>query len=316
MVHSPSGALISNLLLLPKRRDLLTDPINRFHPMEDLQLAAWKVSGDSTTIWEYQTGLQSSSWLDGVRGQTWPISQPGKDGVAGVLNGKLIPFHVESNCSPFLDFLADLFEQGLQHQTINVIHSAISMTHLQVEGISIGQHPLVARLIKGVHNSRPSKPRYTVTWDVDTVLKHLRALGNNNNLSLRALSKKLALLTALMDASSTSELQALDLCFRRFRSERLYFTLASLTKKRKMGAPPKELFFGAFPQDHTLCVGQCLREYEKVNKDICPKNSSEANPLFLFICLSLFPFRFKACSKVKAKIWSAKKLYVCSGLYM
>ena len=35
--------LISNPLLLPKRRDLLTDPFNRFHPMEDLQLAAWNI---------------------------------------------------------------------------------------------------------------------------------------------------------------------------------------------------------------------------------------------------------------------------------
>ena len=58
--------LISDPLLLPKRRDLLTDPFNRFHPMEDLQLAAWKVSGDSTMIWEYQRGLPSSSRLDGV----------------------------------------------------------------------------------------------------------------------------------------------------------------------------------------------------------------------------------------------------------
>ena len=91
--------LISDPLLLPKRKDLLTDPFNRFHPMEDLQLAAWKVSGDSTMIWEYQRGLPSSLWLDGVQAQTRLISQPGKDGVAGVLNGKLIPFHAESNPS-------------------------------------------------------------------------------------------------------------------------------------------------------------------------------------------------------------------------
>ena len=31
----------------------------------------------------------------------------------------------------------------------------------------------------------------------------------------------------------------------------------------------------------TLCVVQCLRQYEKVTKDICPKDRSEANPLFL-----------------------------------
>ena len=90
MVPALLELLIRDPLLLPKRRDLLIDPFNRFHPMEDLQLAAWKVSGDSTMIWEYQTGLQSSSWLDGIQGQTRSTSQPEKDGLAGVLNGKLI----------------------------------------------------------------------------------------------------------------------------------------------------------------------------------------------------------------------------------
>ena len=72
MVPSPSGAFDQrpDPLLLPMRRDLLIDPFNTLHPMEDLQLAAWKVSGDSTMIWEYQTGLQSSSRLDEVQGQT------------------------------------------------------------------------------------------------------------------------------------------------------------------------------------------------------------------------------------------------------
>ena len=130
------------------------------------------------------------------------------------------------------DFLADLFEQGLQHRTINLIRPAISVTHQQVEGISIGQHPLVTRLIKGVHNSRPAKPHYTVTWDVDIALRHLRALGDNDHLSLRALSRKLALFMALTDVSRTSELQALDLRVRRFRPEGVYFTLAALTNGR------------------------------------------------------------------------------------
>ena len=198
-------------------------------------------------VWKYQTGLQSSSWLDGVQGQTRPTSQIRWCGWCA--ERKIDP--LSCGVQPFLNFLADLFEQGLQHRTNNLTHSAISTTHQQVEGISIGQHPLVTRLIKRVHNSRTRKPRYTVTWDVDTVLRHLRALGDNDSLSLRALSKKLALLTALTDASRTSELQALDLHFRRFRPEGVHFTLASLTKKQKT---KRSLFFGAFPQDHTPCA--------------------------------------------------------------
>ncbi len=73
----------------------------------------------------------------------------------------------------FLDFLAELFEQGLQHRTINTIRSAVSMTHKQVEGTPIGQHPLVTRLLKGVYNKRPPMPKYSSTWDVDVVTRHI-----------------------------------------------------------------------------------------------------------------------------------------------
>ena len=75
------------------------------------------------------------------------------------------------------------------------------MTHRHVEGVPIGQHPLVTRLLKGVYNTRPPKPHYTETWDVDRVLNHLSSLGENSQLSLKQLSQKLVVLMALVQAS-------------------------------------------------------------------------------------------------------------------
>ena len=151
-------------------------------------------------------------------------------------------------------FLAELYEEGLQHRTINVIRSAVSMTHDSVEGLPIGQHPMVSRLLKGVYNLRPPKPRYVSTWDVDSVLRHITAMGENDSLKLRDLSRKLALLMAMVEASRSSELQALDLRYRVFSPDAVSFRLRSLTKKRVVGAPPKEVVFGAFPEDSQLCV--------------------------------------------------------------
>jgi len=75
------------------------------------------------------------------------------------------------------------------------------MTHSQVEGVPIGQHPLVSRLMKGVYNCRPPQPRYSSTWDVDTVIEHIQGLGANSELSLKQLSQKLAVLMVLVEAS-------------------------------------------------------------------------------------------------------------------
>ena len=179
----------------------------------------------------------------------------------------------------FLDFLTELFDSGLQHRTINVIRSAVSMTHEHVEGVPIGQHPMVTRLMKGVYNLRPPRPRYTYTWDADMVIQYLERMGDNADLALKNLSQKLVLLMALATASRTSELQALDLRFRVYRPNGVLFRLKGITKTQSTGSPPKERFFGAFPKKR-LCVVECLRAYETMTAG--HRNlQSEAQPLFL-----------------------------------
>ena len=182
---------------------------------------------------------------------------------------------------PFLDFLSDLFREGLKYRMINLIRSAVSMTHVPIESTPIGQHPLVSRLMKGVHNSRPPEPQYSSTWDVSMVLSWIKKLGKNEDLSLKDLSGKLALLMALVSANRTSELQALDLRFRVYTPEGVRFKLASLTKKRKAGAPVRECFYASFTKDTCLCVVQCLKAYEEATKSHRHMRPDIPAPLFL-----------------------------------
>ena len=55
--------------------------------------------------------------------------------------------------------------------------------------------------------------------------------------------------------------------------------MASPTKKRTPGLPPKELFFGAFPYDKRLCVVECLKEYEQRIQKF--RETTQEKPLFL-----------------------------------
>jgi hypothetical protein len=65
--------------------------------------------------------------------------------------------HAAATNAFFLEFLTELFDSGLQHRTINVVCSAVSMTHEKVERVPIGKHPPVTRLMKGVYNLGPPK---------------------------------------------------------------------------------------------------------------------------------------------------------------
>ena len=82
-----------------------------------------------------------------------------------------------------------------------------------VDGTPVGQHPVITRLMKGIYNSRPPQPRYSSSWDVAKVTGHLRGMGPNPELSLKQLILKLVILMALVEASRSSELAALDLRF-------------------------------------------------------------------------------------------------------
>lgn len=172
------------------------------------------------------------------------------------------------------------FEAGKQYRTINTIRSAISMTHAEVDGVRVGQHPLVSRLLKGVFNSRPPAPRYTCTWDVGVVLTYLENSPENRDLTLQALTHKVAMLMALSNADRCSDLAALDLNHRTYQTNGVKFTIPGLTKSRRNG-PPIEAFYPSFQGSPKLCPVRALKEYEEQSQEF--RKHGTAKPLFISV---------------------------------
>lgn len=59
----------------------------------------------------------------------------------------------------------------------------------------------------------PPTPRYKTTWDPHIVLNYLSFLGTGDNLTLKLLSMKLLMLTALVSAQRGQSLHMLDIRF-------------------------------------------------------------------------------------------------------
>ena len=195
---------------------------------------------------------------------------------------------IERNTDPFsaplkdvLEFLYEQFKMGKQYRTINSLRSAITMTHEEVDGARIGQHPLISRFLKGIYNSRPPAPRYSATWDVDVILTYLLNLPGNEDLSFQLLTDKVAMLMALSNADRCSDLAALDLNFRSFLPDGVQFIIPGLTKSRR-GGPPIKAFYPTFIEDPKLCPVKALRCYEERSSEfrVC---SSTHNPLFISV---------------------------------
>ena len=191
--------------------------------------------------------------------------------------------HIDPLSAPLkdiLEFLLDQFQAGKQYRTINSIRSAISMTHQEVDGVRVGQHPLVTRFVRGVFNSRPPAPHYTSTWDVDVVLIFLNREPPNDRLSFQALSHKVAMLMALANADRCSDLAALDLRYRSFQVDGVKFIITGLTKTRRSG-PPLEAFYPSFNSNPTLCPVRALQEYERRSESL--RRAGSTRPLFISV---------------------------------
>ena len=94
--------------------------------------------------------------------------------------------------SDILDFLSDMYERGLAYNTIAAAKSVLSSIIHLPGVVSISDHPLVQRLLKGVYNTRPPTSKYR-----SKLLDYLRKLQNDRN-DFATMSKKLVTLFTLL----------------------------------------------------------------------------------------------------------------------
>ena len=211
---------------------------NLSNTARDLLLASWRSKSNKT----YDSHFKK--WL------RWCTSR-GSDPISGPV-------------SEVANFLAELHREGYQSSSLNVFRSAVSSVHEKVDGVEIGKHPTITRLLKGAFHERPPLPRYVSTWDVNIVLQYLKGLGPSSDLSLKQLTYKLVMLLALTRPSRSADLSSLSLARRQFSPEGVTFLPATLAKQSRQGKPLVEFFFPSFSHDEGLCPVQTLRQYESV----------------------------------------------------
>ena len=174
------------------------------------------------------------------------------------LSGKIDPASAGVNF--MLEFLSNLFSEGLQYRTINRYRSAISAYCEKSGGIPIGQHPKVYQLLSGVFNKRPPQPKYTVIWDVFKVIDYISTLGNNENLSTNIITLKLTTLFAILSSNRASESTYLDIRHIVLKENSVIFHFRKLTKTWKKGKSPPSLDLKGFEKAE-LCVIRFLKQY-------------------------------------------------------
>ena len=189
---------------------------------------------------------------------------------------------VSAPLSHILEYLSKLHTNGLQYRSINVHRSAISSVHAYIDKVPVGQHFMVRQLMKGILRSNPPLPRYKEFWNVDQVLSYIISLPVNESLSMKILSKKLAVLLAIAAPKRVSEIARLDKNFMSIapNSHSVRFFLPGLSKTQK-DASTREVVYDSFPQNPQICVFECLSSYIDRTEHwrSCDKETSKYDPL-------------------------------------
>ena len=185
---------------------------------------------------------------------------------------------LSTSVANILEFLTQEFLSGKQYRTINSYRSSISATHLPVDEMQVGKHPLVTRLLKGVYHLRPPQPKYTGRWKVEDILLYVSTLGPTDNWSIKDLTQKLAMLKALANADRASDLQSLDVRYVTFSPSGVRFELATLTKTAKPDKPIVS-FYPYFDSNPLLCPVRTLERYLNIASEW--RSAPDSNKLFL-----------------------------------
>lgn len=141
---------------------------------------------------------------------------------------------------------------------MNTARSALSTLLGPVEGITLGSHPLVCRLLKGVSRLRPPKSKYSCTWDPKIVLDYIQ---NHlvNDLTLRQLSMKLVALLLLCSGQRVQTISMIKVKEISFSSLDVQIRISARLKTSKPGIGTV-LVFKKFEKQE-ICVFTCLSEY-------------------------------------------------------
>ena len=123
-------------------------------------------------------------------------------------------------------------------ESLNLFRSALSF-FLKLDIPNLGYDSNITRLFKYFYKSRPSFPRYTVTWDVGKVLRFLAAWRPPEALSIRQLTLKTVTLVALTCSDRVQTIQAMRHNQVEPTKDGLEFVIYDILKTTRRGQPPK-----------------------------------------------------------------------------
>lgn len=162
-----------------------------------------------------------------------------------------------------LQFLTEqLSKHAASYSTLNTYRAALAIIY----GKQFSGGDLVTRFFKGVYRTKPSLPKYSVTWDPNIVLDHLSNLYPNEELALELITKKLVTLLALSTAQRVQTLSLIRIENIKINTFNIEIIIDDLIKTSAPGRRPPRLIIPFFSNKVQICPAKTLLSYLEITK--------------------------------------------------
>ena len=121
-------------------------------------------------------------------------------------------------------------------------------------GKAVGEHPIVVRFLKYIFNKRPSLPRYSQIWDVNSALENLNDIYPANKLYFKQFTLKVVSLLALITGQRVQTLHMLELENLNMSDDGYEVIITQNVKTSRSGEHSEPIKFVKFKDDKMLCI--------------------------------------------------------------
>ena len=162
-----------------------------------------------------------------------------------------------------LKFLTEVYEKVCQYSSITLARSALASVVTLRGYTTLSDHPLIKRFIKGVYHLRPPKLKYSSIWDADILLRYWQQIGDNSQLNLLKLSKKVTTLLVLLHGLRLSTIATFHINLITMSNDTCIFYPFELLKHDRQGRPRDKFIYKKF-KNSKLCPSMAAtKEYLK-----------------------------------------------------
>ena len=150
----------------------------------------------------------------------------------------------------------------MSYTALNSARSALSCI-VSVNGLPVGQHPVVCRFLSGAFQQKPPSKKLHGIWDVNQVLRFLKTFARNSSLTLQALAHKLATVLALVTIQRKQTLLKLDISdeYLKKSSNEYAFVLCKHVKQSRPNYPVPPVVIPRYTVETVISLFLCLEHY-------------------------------------------------------